>query len=143
MKRLVILGMLLLFIAVAGYGCSRPVETEGKTEEQIVAATAAAEENIAALPTDLPIHPDAEKLKFAAENTYITYEVPGDVDTIVEYYRTELAAMGWEKRGNSPETPLGGALTILRSKPDKNVSVTIQSIPQSDYVRVLITVIQK
>jgi hypothetical protein len=135
--------VVLLFLLLAVYGCARPAETDERTEEQIAAVTAAVEENIQALPTDLPIHPDAEKLKFAANNTYITYEVLGDVDTIVAYYRTELEAMGWEKRGNSPENPIGGALTILRVKPDKNVSITVQAIPSSDYVRVLISVILK
>lgn len=143
MKKILLLLMVLLFVAVAGIGCSGPAEPEGKTDEQLAAATAAVEENIAALPTDVPIHPDAEKLKFAAGNTYITYEVPGDVDTIADYYRTELAALDWEKKGNSPESPLGGALSLLRSKSDKNISVTIQSIPESEYVRVLITVIAK
>jgi hypothetical protein len=142
MKRLILLVIVLLFVAVAGYGC-RPAEVVGKTDEQLAAATGTAQANIDALPTDVPIHPDAEKLKFAAGNTYITYEVPGGVDLIVEYYRTELANLGWEKKGNSPETPLGGALSLLRSKPDKNISVTIQSIPESEYVRVLITVISK
>ncbi|HRQ23423.1 MAG TPA: hypothetical protein PLF42_08375 [Anaerolineales bacterium] len=143
MRKSPFLIVVLLFLVLAVYGCARPVETDGRTDEQLAAATAAVEENIQALPTDLPIHPDAEKLRFAAGNTYITYEVLGDVDTIVDYYRTELESMGWEKRGNSPETPIGGALTILRVKPDKNVSITVQSIPSSDYVRVLISVILK
>jgi hypothetical protein len=143
MRKLALIVFVLVLVMAAGYGCARPVETDGRTEEQIAAVTAAVQENIETLPTDLPIHPEAEKLKFAAGNTYITYEVLGDVDTIVDYYRTELEAMGWEKRGNSPETPIGGALTILRVKPDKNVSITIQSIPSSDYVRVLINVILK
>lgn len=142
MRRFIFVTLVLLFVAVAGYGCSRPTEA-GQTDEQIAAATAAAQAFVEAVPTDVPIHPDAEKLKFAAENTYITYEVAGGVDAIVEYYRTELEALGWEKRNNSPESPLGGALTLLRSKPDKNISVTIQSIPNSDSVRVLMTIISK
>lgn len=131
-----LVGMLVLF------GCARPTE-EVKSDEQIVSATTTVQAKIDALPTDVPIHEGAIRLKFAAGNTYITYEVPGDVDTIVEYYRTELQALGWEKKGNSPETPLGGALSLLRSKPDKNISVTIQSIPESENVRVLISVILK
>ena len=142
MKRPILLVMVLLFIAVAGFGC-RPAEVVGKTDEQLAASTVTAQENIDALPTDVPIHPLAENLKFAAGNTYITYQVPGGMDTIIEYYRTELAGLGWEKKGNSSETPLGGALSLLRSKPDKNISVTIQSIPESENVRVLITVIEK
>jgi hypothetical protein len=135
--------ILVLLIALLGlYGCSRPQE-ETRSDEQIAASTATVQANVDALPDDVPIAEGALNLKFAASNTYITYEVPGTVDEIVEYYRTELLALGWEKRGNSPESPLGGALTILRSKPDKNISVTVQSIPDSDSVRVLITVIQK
>lgn len=138
-KRLV----LVFIIAVLGiYGCARPQE-ETKSDEQIASSTATVQANIDALPTDVPIHENADNLKFAAGNTYITYEVPGTVDEIVEFYRTELLALGWEKKGNSPEQPLGGALTLLRSKSDKNISVTVQSIPNSENVRVLITVIAK
>lgn len=143
MNKPLVLFLVLLLMSLTAYGCARRNDGPAFTEEQIAAATAAAEENIQALPTDLPIHPNAEKLKFAANNTYITYEVLGNVDEIVEYYRTELESMGWERRGNSPENPIGGALTILRVKPDKNVSVTIQAIPNSEYVRVLISVILK
>lgn len=139
-KRAFILMSILLAAGVAS--CSRPEET-GKTDEQIAASTSTAQANVDALPEDVPIREGALNLKFAAANTYITYEVPGTVDEIVEYYRTELQALGWEKKGNSPESPLGGALTLLRSKPDKNISVTIQSIPESENVRVLITVIPK
>lgn len=138
-KRLV----LVFIIAVLGiYGCARPQEGT-KSDEQIASSTATVQANIDALPTDVPIHENADNLKFAAGNTYITYEVPGTVDEIVEFYRTELLALGWEKKGNSPEQPLGGALTLLRSKSDKNISVTVQSIPNSENVRVLITVIAK
>ena len=124
-------------------GCSRPTDAVEKTDEQIVAATATTQANLASLPTDVPIHPEAEVLKFAASNTSISYLVTGDVDTIANYYRTELEAQGWTKRGNSPESPIGDALTLLRVKPDKNISVTIQAIPESDQVRVLITLILK
>ncbi len=124
-------------------GCSRPSDGPEKSEDEIAAATATAEANLAGLPTDVPIHPNAEQLKFAASNTSISYIVTGDLDTLVAFYRTELEAQGWEKRGNSPESPIGDAITLLRVKPDKNISVTIQGIPESDQVRVLITIILK
>lgn len=140
MYRAVLLIFILLAVLIAG--CSPPEEA-GKTDEQLAASTATAQANVDALPEDVPIREGALNLKFAASNTYITYEVPGTVDEIVEFYRTELESLGWVKRGNSPESPLGGALTLLRSKPDKNISVTVQSIPDSENVRVLITVILK
>jgi hypothetical protein len=142
MKKVTILTLVMLTGVIGLFGCARPTE-EVISNEEIISSTATVQANIDALPTDVPIHENAINLKFAAGNTYITYEVPGDVDTIAEYYRTELAALGWEKKGNSPEQPIGGAITILRTKPDKNISVTVQSIPESENVRVLITVIKK
>ena len=141
MKKVFLTLVLVIMTALALVGCSRPVEGPDKTDAEIVSATATAQANLAALPVDVPIHPEAETLKFAAGN--ITYIVTGDVDTITNYYRAELETQGWEKRGNSPESPIGGALTLLRVKPDKNISVTIQSIPESDQVRVMITLILK
>ena len=141
MRRIIVFGLILLLVTLAASACSKPDQTIDKTDEQVIALTATAQANIDGVPSDVPIHEGAVKLKFAAGNTYITYEVFGDVDTIVEYYRTELELRGWEKRNNNTETPIGGALTILRSKPDKNISVTIQSIPGSENSRVLITVI--
>lgn len=136
---IIVSGIMLLVLM----GCSRPTDVPQKTEDELFAATTTAEANLAALPTDVPIHPNAEQLKFAASNTSISYIVTGDLDTLVAYYRSELETQGWEKRGNSPESPIGDALTLLRVKPDKNISVTIQSIPESDQVRVLITLILK
>lgn len=140
MKKRIVLVVVLALMSI--YGCARPQE-ESHTDEQIAAATGTAQANVDALPVDVPIVEGAINLKFAANNTYITYEAPGTVEGIVEFYRNELSALGWEKKGSSPEQPLGGAITLLRSKPDKNISVTIQSIPQSDNVRILITVIGK
>jgi hypothetical protein len=143
MKKAALITLVMLFVVAVGYGCARTTVDAGKTDEQIAAATATIQANLDSLPDDLPIHADAENLKFAAANTYITYEVFGTVDEIVEYYRDELQSHGWEKRNNSPEAPIGGALTLLRSKTDKNISITVQSIPDSEYVRVLINLILK
>lgn len=133
----------LFLLSIALSACSRPADTNTKTDEQIVAATATTQANLNSVPDSVPIRADGENFKFAANNTYITYEVLGTVDEIVTYYRTEMEARGWEKKNNSAEEPIGGALTLLRSQPDMNISVTIQSIPDSEYVRVLITVIPK
>lgn len=142
MRKIKIIVCGLLFVSILS-ACSRPADAPLKTDEQLAAATATAQANIANLPEGLPIREDGVNYKFAAENTYITYEVLGTVDEIVAWYRTELEANNWEKKSNSSEQPLGGALTLLRSKPEMNVSVTIQSIPESEYVRVLITVIPR
>ncbi len=143
MKRIIPAVLLIMIFSFVLYGCSRASEDSGKSDAEVAAATATVQANLDSLPDDVPVHPNAEELKFAAQNTNISYIVLGDLDTLVEYYRAELEGQGWTKRGNSPENPIGDALTLLRIKPDKNISVTIQGIPESDHVRVLITLIIK
>ena len=143
MKKIIVFGLVLLLVTLAASACSKPAQAIDKTAEQIISITATAQANVEGIPPDVPIHEGALNLKFAAGNTYITYEVFGAVDTIVEYYLGELESLGWVKKNKNTETPIGGALTLLRSKPDKNISVTIQAIPGSENTRVLITVIGK
>lgn len=143
MKRIIPVVLFIIVMSFVLYGCSRPSDDSGKSDTEVVAATATTQANLDSLPTDVPIHPEAQELKFAAQNTNISYIVSGGLDANVEYYRTELEAQGWTKRGNSPENPIGDAITLLRVKPDKNISVTIQGIPESEQVRVLITLILK
>jgi hypothetical protein len=143
MKRIFFIFLLGVMVLAVAVGCSRPTDVPEKSEDELAAATATVQAELATLPADVPIHPNAEQIKFAASNTSISYIVTGDLDTLVDYYRTELETQGWEKRGNSPENPIGDAQTLLRVKPDKNISVTIQSIPESDQVRVLLTLILK
>lgn len=130
-------------IVMISLGACSPPQEEQKSASEIDAATATAQSNLSGLPPEIPINEGGYNFRFAAENTYISYEVDGAFDTIVEYYRTELEALGWEKKNNSNEAPLSEALTLLRSRPDKNISVTIQQIPQRETVRILITVINK
>jgi hypothetical protein len=134
---------LLLLLGLMMVACSPRVVESVASDDENTAATVTAQAYLALLPPDVPIHENAVKLKFAAGNTYISYEVLGTLDEIAAYYHDALISQGWEKNNNSNEVPIGGALTLLRSKPDKNISVTIQTIPESEYVRVLISVITK
>lgn len=136
-------GLILLFISGSMMASCAPQVESGPSDADIISATATAQANLALIPSDVPIHENAVNLMFAAGNTYISYQVLGTVDEIVAYYRDTLESLGWEKKTNSNEEPIGGALTLLRTKSDKNISVTVQSIPESEYVRVLISVIFK
>ena len=89
-------------LAMTLNACSPPQEVE-KSASQIEAATATAQANLSAMPPEIPIHESGYNFKFAAENTYISYEVDGAFDVIVEYYRTELERLGWEKINTDPE----------------------------------------
>jgi len=93
-------------------------------------------------PEDVPIMEGALGLQLTADNTYIAYEVPGDVEEVKVYYQEALAELGWEQLSRA-DSGFGDSITLLRSKPATNISVTIQSIPGSPNVRVLITLIEK
>ncbi len=138
MKKQIFIVLILLILTACG-----PKAEAGPSDEQIASGTATAEVMQAAMPDDLPIPEGAFNMKLAANNTYISFEVLGPIEDVSAYYKEALIAEGWEKINNSNEEPMGGAVTLLRSKPTKNVSITIQSIPESENVRVLITVIGK
>lgn len=137
-----LVSMLFLVVLVLGMAsCNRGGAQTELNEDQTQSATATAEAMLSAFPEDIPIMEGATDLKMAANDTYYAYIVEGTLEDVVLYYRDQLEQLGWEKRGSSPENPIGGAQTLLRYKPEKNISVTIQSIPESTNVRVLMTII--
>lgn len=142
MKRKLSVVLILIALIVVATACGKPdAPAAGLDEGQSAARTATAEARLASIPEDVPIMDGAENLKVGANDTYIAFEAEGTLDDVVQYYRDQLEQLGWEKRGSSPEQPIGGAQTLLRYKPEKNISVTIQSIPESTKVRVLMTLI--
>jgi len=100
-----------------------------------VEPTATADPNT--LPEDIPILDNAENLKITLKATYITYQAVSTVQDATAFYQEQLEATGWE-RVNKNDSGFGDSITLLRSKPDQNISVTLQSISGSDKIRVLI-----
>ena len=95
------------------------------------------------VPDDVPMMPGATKLKTTADNTYIAYEVASTtVEAVTKFYQDELLTHGWEQINRS-DSGFGDSITLLRTKPDQNISVTIQSVAGSETVRVQITLIKK
>jgi hypothetical protein len=47
------------------------------------------------LALDLPIPDDATKVEFDASQPYLGFQSPASPDTLVEFYRTEMTALGW------------------------------------------------
>lgn len=92
---------------------------------------------------DVPIIEGALELTVTGGGSSITYQAPNTtVEKMVEFYATELEARGWQ-RVNQRDSGFGDSITLLRKKPDRNISVTLQSIAGSPNVRVLITLISK
>ena len=139
-----IIGLVLILIAliVVATACGKPDAPTASAGGRPVCSQNQRPPRQGSLPSlrDVPIMEGAENLKVGANDTYIAFEAEGTLDDVVQYYRDQLEQLGWEKRGSSPEQPIGGAQTLLRYKPEKNISVTIQSIPESTKVRVLMTI---
>jgi hypothetical protein len=142
LKKILSVILILTALIIVATACGKQAApAAGQEEDQSAVRTATAEARLASIPEDVPIMEGAENLKVGANDTYIAFEAEGALDDVVQYYRDQLEQLGWEKRGSSPEQPIGGAQTLLRYKPEKNISVTIQSIPESTKVRVLMTLI--
>ena len=126
-----------------------PVPQSQPSGQATSAGTSSGEPSGGAAPTaasglqdDVPVMDGALNLIVTAKGTYVKYEVVATVDEATEFYKTKMAELGWEQI-NKQDVSFGGNITLLRGKEDKNITVTIQSIPESDQVRVLINVIPK
>ncbi len=95
------------------------------------------------VPETVPVLASAYDLAVTADDTYIAYKAPETYASTVTFYQTELAAQGWEQI-NKNDAAFGGSTTLLRSRPEANISVTIQAVPGDDNaVRVLISLTKK
>jgi hypothetical protein len=96
-----------------------------------------------AVPEHVPVLASAYDLQVTADGTYIAYKADEPYDTTVEYYQSELVAEGWEQI-NKNDAAFGESVTLLRSRPEANISITIQSVPgDAPSVRVLISLTKK
>ncbi|MCC7358237.1 MAG: hypothetical protein IT317_02100 [Anaerolineales bacterium] len=96
-----------------------------------------------AVPEHVPILAGAYDLTVTADGTYIAYKADEAYDAAVEYYQSELVAQGWEQI-NKNDAAFGESITLLRSRPEANISITIQSVPgDAPSVRVLISLTKK
>lgn len=112
-------------------------------EESTDSEPAAPEATPTAEMSDVPIYAGAEDYKTTNNGTYISYVVPNvAIADVTKFYQDELAASGWEQK-NKKDSGFGESITILRSKPDKNISVSIDINVVNNGVRVLITIIPK
>jgi hypothetical protein len=69
----------------------------------------------------------ATDLKQTTDGTYIAYKAAETYDNAVAFYQAELVNEGWE-RVNNNDAEFGGSTTLLRTRPEANITVTIQSV---------------
>ena len=91
---------------------------------------------------DVPLMDGAVGLKVSLNGTYIAYQVASTIEEATKFYQARLADNGWEQL-NKSDSGFGDSITLLRSKPDQNISVTLQSISGSSNIRVLIVLLPK
>ncbi|OGO26721.1 MAG: hypothetical protein A2136_00795 [Chloroflexi bacterium RBG_16_54_11] len=142
--------LLLVACATSGSG-GEPTIVPGNDAETAVLPTEpsglseTAEPETPSTPetSDFPIFEGAVDYKSTGDGTYISYNVPDTtVEIVSKFYLEQLAAQGWEQK-NKQDTGFGGSITIVRSKPDTTISVTIDTNAVNNGVRVLITLIPK
>jgi len=146
MRRAIILRGMVLAVSLAlsacgGGGGGAP---SGPSGGEATAATASTPtpDSLSQIQEDVPILDGAVNLKVSSGGTVIRYEAPSTVQDATDFYQTQMAEQGWEQQ-NKGDSGFGDSITLLRSKPEQTISVTIQSIPNSDDVRVLITLSPK
>jgi hypothetical protein len=72
-------------------------------------------------PEDIPIMDNPKDLFTTKE--LVSYTVSADFDDVVKFYRDEMAANGWEEKGDSFVS--GGFATMAFTKVDREASVII------------------
>ena len=141
MRRLKFILAMFLVLSLAVSACGGGGATEeGPATGGGGAPAATATE--AALQEDVPILEGATDLKITSGGAVINYQVESTVAEATQFYQEQLAALGWEQL-NKKDSGFGDSITLLRSKPEQNISVTLQSIAGSTSVRVQITLTPK
>ncbi len=133
---LVLVMALVSLLAACGGGAQPPVSAGGESGGG-APAPATPEPAVA---EDVPVLDGAFELVVRENGNYISYQADVPFEEAAQYYDTELAALGWE-RINKKDSGFGDSITLLRKKPDKRISVTVQGVGGSgSTVRVLISV---
>lgn len=95
------------------------------------------------VPDIVPIIEGATNLNITGDYSYIAYQAPDmTLEEAIAFYQAELAARGWVQK-NKKDGGVGDSITMLRTHEDYNISVTIQTIPNSTTLRVLIALTPK
>ncbi|MBI4769017.1 MAG: hypothetical protein HY784_01035 [Chloroflexi bacterium] len=118
----------------AGSVSTAPPTTAGGEAQPGPATAAPAEGRI---PEDVPIYQGAAHLQVDSRGATITYSARGTLQELFDFYETELEARGWSAVGGS-DSLFGKLATVLRTKGDGRISVTMNGNPNTDEIFVQI-----
>jgi hypothetical protein len=126
-----------LFITIGLNACQNHEQTSIGTAN----ATSAAEEIFLRLPGDVPVMKDAFELRVSSSGNSISYRVQAKFEDVIKYYQDQTVAMGWEQLGG--EQIMLDSITMQRQRPDKNMSILISALQDSDEILVRLMVASK
>jgi len=92
-------------------------------------------ENAAEVPEDIPLYPDAAEMTLM--DTFIMFSAADDVETVAEFYRSELPGMGWE---NESDDMMSGTSMQSWAKEGRTIQVMIAPIEGEDGCEVTIMI---
>jgi hypothetical protein len=112
-----------------------------QTALEIANATATAEGIFLSIPEDVPVMADAFDLRVSSTGNSISYRVQAKFEDVIQYYQEQTIALGWEQLGG--EQIMMESITMQRQKSDKNMSILISTVKDSDEVLVRLMIASK
>ena len=80
------------------------------------------------LPLDMPLEPEAAAVEFDKSQPYLNYRTPTALDAVVEFYRQEMADLGWEELTDvAVETPKQTSLTFANPTEETAMQLLLTS----------------
>ncbi len=126
-----------LLAACGGSATTEPASASGgvtSTQAEAPTQVLSAEQRV---PEDIPIPEGASNLQVDSRGKTFTFSVAMPVPELIDYFVTELTALGWETTGGS-ESMIGLGGTVVRRKGADRVTVTMNGNPNTDDVFVQI-----
>jgi hypothetical protein len=135
-KKILIVVVLLCFL----YGLVA-CQNNPETSDGAASATATAQEVFLNVPEDVPVMQDAYELRVSSSGNSISYRVHAKFEDVIQFYQEQTMAMGWEQLGG--EQVMMDSITMQRQRPEKNMSILISAVQDSDEILVRLMVASK
>jgi hypothetical protein len=129
--------LISLFILVLISGIAACQNNPGPSLD-VSSSTATAQEMFIRIPEDIPVMEGAYNLRVSSSGNSISYRVQAVFEDVILFYQEQTVVMGWEQLGG--EQIMSDSITMQRTKPDKNMSILISAVQDSDEVLVQVMV---
>lgn len=104
-------------------------------------ATATAQAMFNRIPDDVPVMDGAYELRVSSSGNSVSYRVQAVFEDVIRFYQDQTPAMGWEQLGG--EQIMMDSITMQRAKQDRNMSILISAVKDSNEVLVTVMIASK